>query len=150
MGYRSQVRIAISKKGYKEMCNYLVDYAKRIGFNKEAILEILKDTDINLENKYQKYFGWDWIKWYDGYPQIDAITEALSYVEEKGYSYKFSRIGEDFTDIEEYGCDGEKYTRKNLFVDFPYLDRGFDDVAKQTQLIEQEKILNKNKKEQER
>ena len=38
MGYRSQVRIAISKKGYKEMCNYLVDYAKRIGFNKEAIL----------------------------------------------------------------------------------------------------------------
>ena len=150
MGYRSDVRIAVSKKGYKEMLKYIEEFAKRKDLDKDDVIDLLNCTDISCENKYQKYFGWDWIKWYDGYPQIDAITEALSYVEEKGYSYKFSRIGEDFTDIEEYGCDGEKDTKKNLFVDFPYLDRGFDDVAKQTQLIEQEKILNKNKKEQER
>ena len=112
MGYRSDVRIAVSKKGYKEMLKYMEDFAKRKDLDKDDVIDLLNCTDISCENKYQKYFGWDGIKWYDGFPDIDAIIEALSHIENEGYSYNFTRIGEEFTYIEEHVCDGIKILKK--------------------------------------
>ena len=112
MWYRSDVRIAVSKKGYKEMLKYMEDFAKRKDLDKDDVIDLLNCTDISCENKYQKYFGWDGIKWYDGFPDIDAIIEALSHIENEGYSYNFTRIGEELTYIEEHGCDGIKILKK--------------------------------------
>lgn len=150
MGYRSDVRIVISKKGYKKMLKYMEEFAKRKDLDKDDIIDLLNCTDISFENKYQRYFGWDGIKWYDGFPDVDAITEALSYIENEGYSYKFTRIGEELTDIEEYGCDGDKDTKKNLNVDFPYIARSFDDLFMENEMKEQDKIIEKLKDGNER
>ena len=112
MWYRSDVRIAVSKKGYKEMLKYIEEFAKRKDLDKDDVIDLLNCTDISCENKYQKYFGWDGIKWYDGFPDIDAIIEALSHIENEGYSYNFTRIGEEFTYIDEHVCDGIKILKK--------------------------------------
>lgn len=111
---------------------------------------MLENPEINYENKYQKYIGWNDLKWYNCYPDIIAINEALSYIENEGYSYKFTRIGEEVTDIEEYGCDGDKDTNNNLFVNYPYIERGFNDVQMQNILIKQNKVIEKLNRDQER
>ena len=150
MGYRSDVRITISKKGYSKMKNYLENYVKEKELDRDDIFELLDSPDIDFENKYQKYIGWNDLKWYDCYPDIIAINEALSHIENEGYSYKFTRIGEELTDIEEYGCDGDKDTKNNLYVDYPYIDRGFDDLFMENEMKKQDIIIKKFNKEQER
>ena len=150
MSYKSDVRITISKKGYNKMIEYLENYIKEKELDRNEILELLNSPEINYENKFQKYIGWNDLKWYDSYPDITAINAALSYIENEGYSYKFTRIGENLTDIEEYGCDGDKDTKKNLYVDYPYIERGFDDVQMKNSMINQTKEIEKIKDKCER
>ena len=53
MGYRSDVRIAVSKKGYKEMLKYIEEFAKRKDLDKDDVIDLLNCTDFSCENKYQ-------------------------------------------------------------------------------------------------
>ncbi len=125
MGYRSQVRIIVSKEGYNELKEVVA---------KEALQFATPDYDFNLLNHTDKIsrsadgdqvmLSWDWIKWYDGYyKDVDAIIHGLAHLKEKGFSYRFSRIGEDYSDIEESWVDGE------LDQDLEYImiERYFDD-----------------------
>lgn len=147
MGYRSDVRIVVSKEGY-ELLKEFVGYYLKDNVKKEEINEmnLLKDIDIRAEGKDQVYLGWNSLKWYDGYKDVDAIMEGLNYLEDNERSYKYMIIGEDYTDVEEMSNDGEK--DKDTYLEYPSMIREFDDDYIK-ELLEPEKQVEENKEEKE-
>ena len=74
MGYRSDVRIVTSKKGFKKLNDYVKNYLK----DKNEDYNLLEHLDFKVENSYEKYFGWNGIKWYDGCEGYEEVTEIIS------------------------------------------------------------------------
>lgn len=70
MGYRSEVRIMTTKKGFKELNNYVKNYLSNLEHDDYNLLDNLK---FKAENDYAVYFGWSWIKWYGSYQSVEAI-----------------------------------------------------------------------------
>ena len=113
MGYRSQVVLAISK----ELIPFLMLATSK---NKEAQALVFKDAD-----KFDRDYGgdkswllmWDGIKWYEGYPDIDAIEKFITEAECDEYKItdddgnevyssdlvRFVRVGEESGDIDIRG-----------------------------------------------
>lgn len=123
MGYRSDVRIITTKKGYDELKKYTDDYIKKSGKKHDNLLD---ECILFSETKSLKYFGWDNIKWYeDDYVEVDAVMNGLDYLLDNDFSYRYSRIGEDYDDFDEFSYDSEKKEKSNL----PYicLNRNYDD-----------------------
>lgn len=98
-------------KGYNLFSDSKIDFNKAV----EEIVEDCvncdkiryeKDWDFSMpteENgKWQDckedcvYFGWDSLKWYDGYDEVDLIMGFIQECE----CYAYARIGEDYNDIE--------------------------------------------------
>ena len=107
------------------------------------ILEIFNYANFKLVNKYQMYLGWDDIKWYHDYDDIMALESGLDYLKESNYTFKFSRMGEDFDDIEEIYNDGKRDIKENYYIDFPYLERFYNDDKIKNNLCMQDKLNNK-------
>ena len=138
MGYRSDVRIIVSKNGYKELRKYIDEHIRKYKIDniKEGSVADAYNYDFNLLNNLdvskasadgnEIYIGWDSLKWYDGYEEVDAVMDSLDKLEENGYGYRYSRIGENFDDIEEKEADN---TEKDgvKFLDYPYINRYFED-----------------------
>lgn len=124
MAYKSDVRIVTSKKGYNELINYIQKYYKKNNIPIEHQFVLINNLKINYENKFQKYFGWNNIRWY-GYPDVEAIEKGLEYLKEKDYSYRFARMGDDSTDYEEHYHESTREKEKGL--EFPTMERYFDD-----------------------
>lgn len=121
MGYRSDIRITTSKEGFKVLSEFAKDYLGKK--NKEY--DLLNDLELMVEGKEQCYFGWNYVKWYDGYNEVDAIMKGLDYLQDNDYSYRYMRIGESYDDCEEQSYDGEK--DENIDLEYPNMIRGFDD-----------------------
>lgn len=126
MSYRSDVRIIVSKKGYKHLEQYVNDYLKKKGCNIDEY-NLLNDCTLKEHSDKGSYIGWNCIKWYDqsNYPEIDSIMEGLTDLKEKGYSFRYAKIGESYDDYEE-----EYYTNENDLeedLEFPSLCREFED-----------------------
>ena len=124
MGYRSDVRIVTSKKGFKKLNDYVKNYLK----DKNEDYNLLEHLDFKVENSYEKYFGWNGIKWYDGcegYEEVTAIVEGLSKLTEDDFSYRFARIGESYDDYETYSYESEREEEQDL--EYPSFIREFDD-----------------------
>lgn len=112
MGYRSDVRIVVSRNGYKKFKKYVEEHIEKYK-NRIApdSISAISNYDYNLLNsldvskispdKKEVYFGWDSLKWYDGYEDVDAIMDSLNRLAENGYGYGYTRIGESSDDIEE-------------------------------------------------
>lgn len=112
MGYRSDVRIAMSKNGFeqfkKNVQEHINEYKNKLpdeAIAKNFSYDLLNNLDINSElddkSSNQVYFGWNDVKWYDGYEDVDAIMDSLNKLEEQGFGYNYARIGEQYDDIEE-------------------------------------------------
>ena len=136
MGYRSDVRIIVSKKGYKELRKYVEEHIKK--YKSENIKEgsIASVHDFNLlnfldvsksdSNKDIYYLGWNDVKWYDGYEDVDAIMDGLEKLKLNGYEYHFGRLGEDYEDIEWtyfFSEDGKDIS----LLECPCVERRFAD-----------------------
>ena len=138
MGYRSDVRIIVSKNGYTELRKYVEEHIKKYKLEniKPDSVSASFDYDFNLLNSLdvskasddnkQVCLGWNDLKWYDGYEEIDAIMDSLTKLGKNGYGYRFARIGENTEDIEEQynnstPKDGVKY------LDFPNIVRYFNE-----------------------
>lgn len=138
MGYRSDVRIVMSKNGYKEFKKYVNKHTKNYVSKeiKPGTVVSLSNYDYNMLNSLdvsketidgkQVYIGWDSVKWYEGYEEIDAIMDSLNKLEENGYGFNFARSGESYDDYESINAastskDGIKH------LDYPSLDRCFCD-----------------------
>ena len=125
MGYRSDVRIMTTKKGYEELKKYTDKYLED---KKYSYGNLLDDLQISEETKFAKYFGWDSIKWYDGcegYEDVDAIMNGLDHLEENNYSYRFARIGESYDDYDEKYFESDIEDEQDL--EYPSMTRYFDD-----------------------
>ena len=123
MGYRSNVRIITTKKGFDELNKYVTQELQ--SKDKNNNYNLLYDTAIFEKTKRGYYFGWNWVKWYDGYTDVDAIMNGLEHLEKKDLSYRFARIGEDYGDYEELSYDS---TMDKNRLNYPSVVRDFDDM----------------------
>jgi len=122
MGYRSDVRIMTTKKGYNKLRKYTDEYLKSKNYKYGNLMD---DLDLNEETKYAKYIGWNDIKWYEGDDDIDSIMSGLDYLEENNYSYRYARIGENYDDYEEKYFESDKEEEQDL--EYPSMTRYFED-----------------------
>lgn len=125
LGYRSDVRIVTSKKGFDELKKFTDDYLKAKNYTYGNLLD---DCKVISENSYSKYFGWDSIKWYencDDYEDVDAVMEGLHHLADKDFSYRYARIGESYDDYEE--MYNESNIEEEQDLEFPSYIRYFDD-----------------------
>ena len=105
MGYRSDVRIRLTKKDYEKMkAQFEKEVVDIVGFNlfDEKNLDVYKelknfscwkmtDDGEDIEETHDcVYFGWNWVKWYDDYAEVKFIMEFLDECDQ----YAFCRIGE--------------------------------------------------------
>lgn len=117
MGYYSDIYLSLSKKGFEKLKefnnNYLISKNKDVSkwslFNYVTNLEEIDDNII---------IGWDCLKWYDGYTDVDSIMLGLDYLKEINHSFDFIREGESDDDIERitsYNPDEPIYRFKLKF-----------------------------------
>ena len=133
MGYRSDVRIITSKKGYDKLRKHVEKYLKE----KNDDSNLLEDADIRFVTSKGVLIGWDNIKWYEwcNWPEIDSILTGLDKLEKEDYSYRFSRIGEGIDDIDERYYDSKNRNGE----DIPSIDieREFNDEYMKDSLREE-------------
>ena len=107
MGYRSEVVIAISKD---LMPHFLTVFAKEPSCRPL----VFKDHDYmneNYDGKETFIVSWSGIKWYEGYPEVDAITDFIDRcdgdeiegIKDPWDHFRFMRLGEDSNDMVEKG-----------------------------------------------
>lgn len=117
MGYYSDIYLSLSKKGFEKLKefnnNYLISKNKDVSkwslFNYVTNLEEIDDNII---------IGWNCLKWYDGYTDVDSIMLGLDYLKEINHSFDFIREGESDDDIERitsYNPDEPIYRFKLKF-----------------------------------
>ena len=121
MAYYNDVRILMSKEAF-DVFKGSVEFECAV----KDINNPLDELDVKIVNKELDvvYFGWDDVKWFNVcYDAFSVIKSTLDFIKVRGYSYRFSRIGEDYDDIEEVVEDGE------LDGDLDYIQiiRKFDD-----------------------
>lgn len=124
MGYRSDIRIVTSKDGFEKLKEFVKNYLEEKKVDTKEY-NLLEELEVKLEGKNQIYFGWNYLKWYDGYVDVDAIMEGIDYLEENEYSYRYMIIGESYDDCEERSYDGDK--DKETYLEYPSMIREFDD-----------------------
>ena len=73
MGYRSDVRIITSKKGFNKLKDYVTDRIAKS--NNPNIYNLMDDIEFEYDNGYSKYFGWNNVKWY--YEDVDYVMDGL-------------------------------------------------------------------------
>ena len=125
MGYRSEVVLAVSKPMVPHFLTVLARH--------ESVRQLVHDCDTFDEN-YDGDGGmlmyWGGIKWYQSYPEINAIekfvedcesecVEGWTPEEERDTEYdhfKFLRIGEETDDVEEKGgfAQGDIYVSRSV------------------------------------
>lgn len=106
MGYRSDVGIALTKKGIAMLQDKLA--SQEISEELRArVKELLAHADRHYTDASSgaEVWYWEWIKWYDcypvGYQDISFIMDALNELDDE--DYRFIRIGEEYDDTEVSG-----------------------------------------------
>ena len=97
MGYRSQVTLVVEKP--------LVNSLLTLFATKPTVREMLTcDNPIETNDNGDMLFQIDWIKWYDGYDDVQAIEDwMVDHDEEYEEHYSFHRLGEEFGDHDSRG-----------------------------------------------
>ena len=100
MGYRSEVVLVV---GAEVMAQFMVTMAK----STEA--RSLCFGDAQMVKNYQEtgsiLFQWDYIKWYEGYEAIDALSDFMDWcdaeedVDGSAEHFRFVRVGEEASDF---------------------------------------------------
>ena len=106
MGYRSDVFLRIAEP--------LVEVVQAAAKLDPKLEEILKEGDCGDGSKTDFY--WESVKWYDSYPEIQAIEGMLDDLDEDDYG--FIRLGEEQGDIEQKGYPSEYDMYTSTTVDW--------------------------------
>lgn len=114
MGYRSDVRIATTREGYDMMCDAVDDMG---GERKcHPLLGSKQVPDFFTEHDGCVAFGWDSIKWYEGfYADVDNVMRALGKLSGSGVPYEFCRAGESYDDIEFESHNGNEVLSMHVY-----------------------------------
>lgn len=131
MGYRSSVRIITTPNGLAEMHKIACELAAKRGLVNDMILIPSVDgtttgyrLDFFDKDDYCDYvcFGFDNIKWYDGfYPEISLVMDTLKIADGLDVYWQFVRIGEDNNDNDIIYSS----TVNNGNVPYIYIQRDF-------------------------
>ena len=102
MGYRSDVGLALSKTGAIRLQEKLNSFDKdsETFFNVTEFLEYAH-KHLKHEESGAELFLWDYLKWYDSFPEVHFFEDLMSELEWD--DFLFLRIGEDMNDNEEKG-----------------------------------------------
>jgi len=101
MGYRSEVYVCLKKEDLERL-KAKVNEVESLDY----LLNMAEEKEVNEE---VTVIYWDWVKWYDTFPEVAAVEKFLNTLDEESKPYKFIRIGEDIEDNEffENYCEGE-------------------------------------------
>lgn len=100
MGYRSEVRIAMTREAYDEFLG-IMDSKNGSVFSEYPLIGSDIKPGYFEEEGNSVVFGWDSIKWYDGlFRDVTNVSDALAEISANGYPYEFCRVGESWDDIE--------------------------------------------------
>ena len=105
MGYRSEVYLRIA-----EPLVEVVDAARKLDDNLDKMLSE------GAEEGNKTDFTWEYTKWYDTYPEVQAVESLLDMLQDDDYG--FIRLGEEEGDIERKGYPGEYDMYINTSVDW--------------------------------
>lgn len=119
MGYRSDIRIRTTKKGYEIMKAEVENFLKEN--NLDELWNLLKINGVSIDKTEKAItIEWSYLKWYEEYKDVQAIMKSLSILSEKNIDYQFMRIGEELDDIEEI------WSVNNDSFDSFYVSRHFE------------------------
>jgi len=97
MGYRSEVILVVDKK---LVGNLLTLFSQK----PEVRKMLIGDNSIKCNDDGDMMFHIDYIKWYDSYDEVRALTEWMDDADDiDEYAYSFNRLGEEFGDHESRG-----------------------------------------------
>jgi len=98
MGYRSDVRILIPEKDFNELCNRMRKKLLQEKINSNlldhlCIRQVRSGTEFGENGKQVKYvyFGWDSIKWYNTFTDVELIEDFLLELDD----YHFIRLAKN-------------------------------------------------------
>ena len=116
MGYRSSVHLGINSTAVEDWLTHLATNPKEFEMAHQCAEGGIVMTKDGL------YLNWEYVKWYEGYPEVDQIEDFLSFLEEHDREDEFSfiRLGEEFGDIKTRGesDDFEFYPVQSVEVHF--------------------------------
>ena len=95
MGYRSEVYLR-----FAEPIVEVIDAARKL----DDTLDKMLSEGATL-GKEKTDFTWEYTKWYDTYPEVQAVESLLDMLQDDDYG--FIRLGEEDGDIDRKGCPGE-------------------------------------------
>ena len=116
MGYRSEVYLGVEKKDAKKLEKVLKDH---------DLLEHFKKSEHNFKCQYQNdewvdnlwyIYQASWLKWYEGYKDVDAITECIDKLSEDGDKAFQVALGEDGVVHSEIGCHWDYIEHRSELV----------------------------------
>ena len=93
MGYRSEVYLRIAKPLVE-----VVDAARKLDDNLDKMLS--DGAEVGLEGNKTDFY-WEDTKWYDSYPEVQAVESLLDMLQDDDYG--FIRLGEEDGDIDRKG-----------------------------------------------
>ena len=87
MSFYSDVYIACEEEAYEK-------------FKQVYTQHDFMPTSIRINQNTEYLLHWSWVKWYDDFPEVQAITKEMKNLndnEEDGVAYKFIKLNEDNT-----------------------------------------------------
>lgn len=137
MGYRCRVRIIMPKENFdylKSNCPKNIDYMfggtyEFEGIDKKKYTEknpcdyVEREVTLSTENGEKEQaviFGWNWIKLYSGYEDVDYIENYVDNLREKDIPCKVVIMGEDGASEEYYSdcLDDDKDYYNVIYADY--------------------------------
>ena len=118
MGYRSEVLLYV---GPEVMPQFMVTMAKCQGARALCFADADEHVKDYRDVKGSMLFKWSWLKWYDTFPEVEAINDFMDWCEGEEVPtgaqnadgedittfaaefFKFIRIGEEMDDNEQRG-----------------------------------------------
>ena len=112
MGYRSEVALAVSKEALPHFLSVLAQEPNAV----PMVFSHHDTLERNYDGEGTLLVHWSDIKWYDSYPEVQAINSFVEDLEgdlldgfelpegeDQGDHIRFVRLGEDVNDSEEKG-----------------------------------------------
>ena len=132
MGYRSQVVLAVDKA----LMGKFLAHVSQCESTKNLVFAEADDKVENYNGDGNFLFRWDSVKWYDGYKEVDCISNFMDEVDDMVLDeivvtspaggpdgvrpvhgdefYRFIRVGEEGDDIEARGEGFEIYPQTTI------------------------------------
>ena len=107
MGYRSEVVLAVGK----ELMPHFLNVFAKVPSTRPMVFKHHDHMNEDYDGEGTLLVSWSDIKWYEGYPEVDAINKFIDQcdgdeiegLEEPWEYFRFLRLGENTDDMVEKG-----------------------------------------------